>query len=252
MTLFSHNAATAVITSTKNMGISDHDCDIVVAVTDRRCSHNDTLDNDSDVHEVCVHHEFGGISETTEHDSSLMCDDSNSDGCRTFLHEVTKEMMAEMSGTFVIVQLGTGAVMSSIYRQPSGGGLSDDLLSIASIWMIAVTLAISISVSISSAHLNPAITLAFVIVRPKSSIGWYKVVPYILAQFTGAMFGSSVNLFIYYEAIKQYEMTNGIIRSSANAMPSAIAFGESFRPPSFGHFLSKYLEHLFWPRLFLR
>lgn len=164
-------------------------------------------------------------SETTDHPRR-----------RTFTWELVHEMIAEMSGTFVIVQMGTGAVMSSIYKPPDGGGISNDLVSIAIVWIIAVTIAISISASISGAHLNPAITLAFVMVRRESTIGWSKVVPYIVAQFTGAILGSLVNFYIYYDAIQQYEITNGIIRSSSNSIPSAKAFGEYYSTTEFRAF----------------
>ena len=193
-------------------------------------------DDDHCVHEPDVHHKFGGVLEATEHDSSHLYQESNSDHRRKYIREIIKEMISEMSGTFVIVQMGTGAVMSSIYKPPGGGGLSDDLISIAIVWMIAVTIAISISASISSAHLNPAITLAFVIVRPKSSIGWKKVIPYIIAQFNGAILASLVNFYIYYDAIQQYELTNGITRSSSNAIPSAKAFGEYYTTTVFRAF----------------
>ena len=82
-------------------------------------------DNDSYcVYETVVHQKIGGILETAELDSIIRHDAaaSNRDRRRKFIREITNEMIAEMSGTFVIVQLGTGAVMSSIYRPPNGGG----------------------------------------------------------------------------------------------------------------------------------
>lgn len=217
--------------------------DNVVVAIDCDCNHDDASDNDQ-----CDHtDEFTSpagkkkeflkekTSSTTEEDTTVY-NVTTMQRRRKYGSELFQQMMAEMSGSFVIVQLGTGAVMSSIYKPPGGGGLSDDLISIAIVWMIAVTIAISISASISSAHLNPAITLSFVIVRPKTSIGWNKVIPYIFAQFTGAILASLVNLFIYYEAIQQYEMTNGIIRSSENAIPSAKAFGEYYSTTVFRAF----------------
>ena len=210
----------------------------MVAINHHHVDHDDSLDNDGCFHEPDVHHKFGEVVvETTKHDDGThVCDESQSDRRRRFLREICKEMIAEMSGTFVIVQLGTGAVMSAVYKPPNGGGITDDLVSIAIVWMIAVTIAISISASISSAHLNPAITLAFVTVRRKTSIGWSKVIPYIVAQFIGAILASMVNLYIYYEAIQQYETTNGIIRSSSNAIPSAKTFGEYFSTTVFRAF----------------
>ena len=210
------------------------DGDNAIAVMDHH--HATTRDIENWDHTPDVHHKFGGILEATEHDSSHMYNETDSDLRQKFIREITKEMIAEMSGTFVMIQLGTAAVMSSVYKPPGGAGLSDDLISIAIVWVIAVTIAICISTSVSSAHLNPAITLAFVTVRPKSSIGWKKVIPYIIAQFSGAILASLVNFYIYYDAIQRYEMTNGITRSSSNAIPSAVAFGEYYTTTVFRAF----------------
>jgi glycerol uptake facilitator protein len=165
------------------------------------------------------------INNKTEPTTNSADNNSSTLTFKSMLSEVIPEMIAELSGTFVIVQLGTGAVMSAIY--PSGGGGLTDLISIAIVWMIAVTIAISISASISGAHLNPAITMAFVIVR-RGSMSWYKVIPYITAQFIGAILASIVNLYIYHDMIQQYELANDIIRDSSNSIPSAKTFGEYF------------------------
>lgn len=65
-----------------------------------------------------------------------------------------RELLAELIGTFLIVQLGTGAVMSAIFTDSLAG-----LFQIASVWIIAVTLAICTTASISGAHLNPAVSV---------------------------------------------------------------------------------------------
>jgi hypothetical protein len=71
-----------------------------------------------------------------------------------------REMLAELIGTFLIVQLGTGSVMSAVYTDSLVG-----LFQIASVWMVAVTVAICTTASISGAHLNPAISVCFRIVK---------------------------------------------------------------------------------------
>ena len=67
-----------------------------------------------------------------------------------------RELLAELIGTFLIVQLGTGSVMSAIYTDSLVG-----LFQIASVWIIAVTVAICTTASISGAHLNPAISVCW-------------------------------------------------------------------------------------------
>lgn len=134
-----------------------------------------------------------------------------------------REMLAEFIGTFLIVQIGTGSVMSAIYTDSLVG-----LFQIASVWIIAVTVAICTTASISGAHLNPAVSLAFALIRPSKNFGWGKVLPYSLAQLLGAMAGSAVNFVMYASSISAFESANGIVRSTSTGLASAKAFGEYF------------------------
>lgn len=133
-----------------------------------------------------------------------------------------REMMAEMFGTFLIVHIGTGAVMSAVYTESLVG-----LFQIASVWIIAVTLGICTTASISGAHLNPAVSVAFAAIRPKS-FNWKKVIPYSAAQLVGAIFGSWVNLILYSSTIQAFESANNIVRASSSGIGSAKCFGEYF------------------------
>ena len=134
-----------------------------------------------------------------------------------------REMIAELIGTFLIVQIGTGSVMSAVYTNSLMG-----LFQIASVWIIAVTIAITTTASISGAHLNPAISIAFAWLRPSKNFGWKKVLPYSVAQLIGAVLGSWTNLCLYASSIQKFEQANGIIRASSTGIASAKAFGEYF------------------------
>ena len=137
--------------------------------------------------------------------------------------EIQKHESAEFIGTFLIVQIGTGAVMSAVYTDSLVG-----LFQIASTWIIAVTVAICTTASISGAHLNPAVSVAFAMIRP-SSFDWKKkLIPYSIAQLLGSIFASWVNFTLYSSTIVAFESANGIVRSSASAIASAKAFGEYF------------------------
>ena len=136
---------------------------------------------------------------------------------------IFREMLAEMMGTFLIVMIGTGSVMSAIYTDSLVG-----LFQIASVWIIAVTIAICTTASISGAHLNPAVSIAFAMVRPSSSFNWKKVVPYGVAQLLGAVLGSWINFAMYSSTISAYEKANNIVRAYASGIASAKAFGEYF------------------------
>jgi Major intrinsic protein len=142
---------------------------------------------------------------------------------RFFRAPLIRELMAEFIGTFLIVQIGTGSVMSAIFTDSLVG-----LFQIASVWIIAVTVAICTTASISGAHLNPAISLAFALIRPSNNFNWRKVLPYSMAQLAGAMAGSAVNLLLYSGSISAFESANGIVRGASSGLASARAFGEYF------------------------
>jgi hypothetical protein len=135
-------------------------------------------------------------------------------------NKLMKELLAEFIGTFIIVQLGCGSVMSDIF-----GGAFSGLFQIAAVWIIAVTLAISTTASISGAHLNPSISVALAMFR---GFEWKKVIPYSVAQTLGAVAASAVNLVLFADKIKAFEHANGIVRGTTASVASARAFGEYF------------------------
>jgi len=132
---------------------------------------------------------------------------------------IKREMLAEAIGTFIIVCLGCGSVSSSLFRD------SLQLWHIASVWGAAVTIAIYCTTSISSAHLNPAISLAFAILRPKS-FHWIRLFPYWAAQLIGATFAGATNFVLFRKSIAAFELSKGLVRGSPESVASAAAFGE--------------------------
>jgi len=134
-----------------------------------------------------------------------------------------REMLAELFGTFLIVFIGTGSVSSAIFTDSLVG-----LFQIASVWIIAVTIAICTTASISGAHLNPAISIAFAMVRPSKSFNWTKVLPYSMSQCLGAILGSWLNFVLYGSSIAAFEAKHGILRGAASGIKSAKCFGEYF------------------------
>jgi glycerol uptake facilitator protein len=140
-----------------------------------------------------------------------------------WMKKLFREMVAELIGTFILIFLGLGAGMSAVYTDSLVG-----LFQIASVWIIAVTLGITTTASVSGAHLNPAISIAFAMLRPSKAFGWSKVIPYSLAQLLGAVLGSWTNYRMYASTIQAFESVNGIARASEDAIASAKAFGEYF------------------------
>lgn len=137
-----------------------------------------------------------------------------------------RQFLAEATGTFIIVQLGTGAVMSAVYT-----GALQGLFQIAAVWIIAVTLAICTTASISGAHLNPAISIAFAVFRSNAEFGWRKVPWFVFAQLLGSVTASWLNYMLFANIIRDFEKANDILRSSGNAIASAKCFGEYYVDP---------------------
>ncbi len=93
-----------------------------------------------------------------------------------------KALWGEAAGTFVLVFLGTGAI---VLDQQSGGVVTHTGVSMA--FGLGVFLMIETFGKISGAHLNPAVTLSFALLQKFS---WSRVPLYWLAQLGGALVAS--------------------------------------------------------------
>jgi glycerol uptake facilitator protein len=135
------------------------------------------------------------------------------------------QCVAEFFGTALMVALGTATVSAAAIA-----GAHNGLFQVAVTWGLAVALAIACTGSISGAHLNPAVSLAFALSRPRD-FAWRRLAPYWIAQLGGAVMGSALNWALYGGAIDAFEQANGIVRGSDASIRSAMVFGEYFPPP---------------------
>jgi hypothetical protein len=170
-------------------------------------------------------------TERTKESSNMWDDDPGQSGSvfnrprfgDLWTKQFARQLLAEFLGTGIIVGLGTGAVMSYIFA-----GALVGLFQVAAVWIIAVTIAIATTGPISGAHLNPAVSVTFAILRPCGGFGWIKVPPFIVAQLCGAIFFSWMNLIMYGPLIVQFETDNNIVRGQPDSIASAKAFGEYY------------------------
>ena len=101
--------------------------------------------------------------------------------------------LAEVIGTAFILLFGCGVVASVLLNKSKGNGAG--YLAITIGWGLAVMLGVYASGQFSGAHLNPAVTLGLAVA---GKFPWEKVPMYILAQFLGAMLGSTITYLAYY------------------------------------------------------
>lgn len=90
---------------------------------------------------------------------------------------------AEAAGTALLVAIGTGAIVAA----GRAGGIPQWELALA--WFAAVFVPIALFVSVSGAHLNPAVTLGLAV---SGRVAWAEVPSYFLGQFSGAFLGSAL------------------------------------------------------------
>ncbi|EFV99153.1 glycerol uptake facilitator protein [Streptococcus australis] len=95
-----------------------------------------------------------------------------------------KELFGEFLGTLILILLGNGVVAGVVLPKTKSHNSGWIVITLG--WGIAVAVAAFISGKLSPAHLNPAVTIG---VALNGGLAWASVIPYIIAQFAGAMVG---------------------------------------------------------------
>src|SRR5438270_7394339 len=93
-------------------------------------------------------------------------------------------LLAELFGTTILIVLGDGVVANVVLQRSKG--YNSGWIVIAAGWAFAVTIAVYSVISISGAHLNPAVTIALATI---GTFPWAKVPGYIAAQIAGGFLG---------------------------------------------------------------
>src|SRR4051794_19676441 len=129
----------------------------------------------------------------------------------------------EFFGTFLLVFFGCGSVCAAVAT-----GAQIGVFQVAIVWSIGIATAIYLTGSLSSAHLNPAVTIA--------AAAWSRfparlVVPYVGVQILGAFAGAAVLYSIFSGPIASYEAKHNIVRGAEGSEATAMVFGEFFPNP---------------------
>ena len=131
--------------------------------------------------------------------------------------------VGEFVGTFLLVFFGCGSVASAILTPAALGAFP-----VAMIWGLGIVVAIHLTASLSGAHLNPAVTIAFACWRGFSRA----LVPvYLAAQMLGAFAAAAALHGLFHQALLRYESLHHLVRGQTGSEATAMIFGEFFPNP---------------------
>lgn len=108
--------------------------------------------------------------------------------------------IAELIGTAFLILLGGGVVANVLLKGTKGNG--SGWIVITTAWALAVFVGVVIAGPYSGAHLNPAVTLAMWMAGTLSGMD---AILYVIAQFAGAIIGSSTVWLLYKDHFNQTE-----------------------------------------------
>ena len=134
--------------------------------------------------------------------------------------------IAEVIGTWLMVFAGTSAVAAAVLAGAQAG-----VWQVAVVWALGVSMAIYLTGAVSGAHLNPAVSLAFAIFRPRD-FPVRLLLPYWASQVLGAALAGLTVLLLYGSLIRRFEEQQGLDRGEPGSQLSAMMFGEYFPNPA--------------------
>lgn len=142
------------------------------------------------------------------------------------MQRLRSALVGEFVGTFLLVLFGTGSVACAVLTGALAG-----LWQVAVVWGFGVTLAIYCSAAWSGAHLNPAVSLAFALLRPHSfPLG--RLLPYCAAQLAGAVAAGLAVWATFAPFLARFEQREQLVRGAAGSERAAMIFGEYFPNPA--------------------
>ncbi|MDW3650056.1 MAG: MIP/aquaporin family protein [Bacteroidia bacterium] len=129
------------------------------------------------------------------------------------------EFIAEFIGTMILLLLGNGVVANVLLKDTAGN--DSGWIVITAGWGMAVFVGVFITMDISGAHLNPAVTLGL---AAAGKFAWAKAPSYILAQCLGAATGTTLAWLTYrkHYAITEDQGAKLGTFATAPAIPSTI------------------------------
>ena len=141
------------------------------------------------------------------------------------LPDILRRCVAEVVGTWLLVLVSTSASAASVLA-----GAHTGLWQVAVLAGLGVTMAIYLTAAVSGAHINPAVSLAFAIFRPRE-FPIRMLLPYWGAQILGGVLAGLTTLLLYGSFIRRFEAQQGLERGEPGSQLSAMVFGQYFPDP---------------------
>ncbi|WP_433982915.1 MIP/aquaporin family protein [Tunturiibacter empetritectus] len=127
------------------------------------------------------------------------------------------QLISEAVAMFLIIAFGDS--VAAMYTLYSPSPYQQAYWGVCIAWGLAVTIAIYTTGSVSGCHGNPAVTLALAVYR---GFSWGKVLPYCLAQVTGAFLGAGIVYTLFSPLIDNFNLTNHLTRAAGGAAGSSL------------------------------
>jgi glycerol uptake facilitator protein len=108
-----------------------------------------------------------------------------------------RRSLAEALGTFGLVFIGTGSVISKYFPDANYG-----VLGVAVAHALVLSVMITATMTISGGHLNPAVTLGFAV---EGRTEWGDVPEYLAGEFVGAFIGATLVYLSYLNHWRETE-----------------------------------------------
>lgn len=121
-------------------------------------------------------------------------------------YSLTTQLAAEFLGTAILMIFGNGSVANVELKGTKG--FHSGWLTIAMGYGFGVMFPVLMFGGVSGAHINPAMTIAQAV---NGMFAWNQVMPYILAQLSGALVGQLIVYATYFPYYQQTESSDAIL-----------------------------------------
>ena len=145
--------------------------------------------------------------------------------------KLLRSLTAEFVGTLLFVFLGAGSVVAFIANGPTTGSIGP--LGVALAHGVGMAVIVSMTMSISGGHMNPAVTLGLAAV---GKLAWAEVPHYILGQFLGAFLGA-VLVWLAYLAHWSGTEDSGLKLAVFSTAPAIRRMPANFMTETIGTFV---------------